>query len=75
MIACAEFVDGLDDTCAVGHRHAPILGRHAPGGDAITVEVPRRGVETDADLAGSKLAGVFSIDKPQAVQTAGALLA
>jgi hypothetical protein len=61
---------GLHDAGAVGHKDAPVRGRHHPAHDGDVLVVERARVEADPDLARAGIAEVGHVDQFQPVEPA-----
>ena len=61
--------DRLDHACAIGHRDAAILGRHAARDDAIIMIVEGCRVEPHPDHSATRGTGVGPFDQLQPIQS------
>ena len=60
--------DCLDDAGPVGHRNQTNRVRGVTESDAVVVVVERRGMQADADLAGSRRHGFGMVRQKKAIE-------
>ncbi|XUP38308.1 hypothetical protein WAE31_19625 (plasmid) [Xanthomonas axonopodis pv. vasculorum] len=51
--------------CAIGHRNAPVCGRHLPEHNAQVMKIERTGMQAHADLTACRLPRIWQCNRLQ----------